>query len=58
MDDPIPLVEDARRVGPGDLVTAWPPLDSAPDAYGMSQNTRQGSVKVVFDPMRAITVST
>jgi threonine dehydrogenase-like Zn-dependent dehydrogenase len=58
MDDLIPLVEDpADPLGLDDLVTHRLPLESAPYAYDMFQNKRQGAVKVVFEPMPPISIS-
>jgi len=55
IDDLIPLVEDpADPLGLDDFVTHRLPLDSAPDAYDMFQSKREGAVKVVFEPMTAV----
>lgn len=58
MDDPIGLVGPRGASGLGDLVPHGLPLGSAPHPCGMFRNTRQDAVKVVFDSMPAITLST
>ncbi|MFL5790978.1 MAG: alcohol dehydrogenase catalytic domain-containing protein [Actinomycetota bacterium] len=58
MADLIPLVEDpADPLDLDDFVTHRLPLESAPYAYDMFQNKRQGAVKVVFEPTPPVTVS-
>ena len=50
-DDLLPLVEDsADPLGVDDLVTHRLPLESAPEAYEMFQQKKDGCIKVVLDP--------
>jgi threonine dehydrogenase-like Zn-dependent dehydrogenase len=50
VDDLLPLLGDEDPLGVDSFATHRLPLESAPDAYAMFQEKRDGAVKVVFQP--------